>query len=87
MNAIFEEKNTMVFKGKWVEKNDDFYLDECPENNLFTLQKEYDVVIISVNGVKYVSVLNDKGDNNVLDLDLFWSLSEFRDIKLKSIGI
>lgn len=87
MNAVFEESLKMIFKGKWIEKPDDSYLDDCLENNLLTLYKEYDITIFSVNGVKQASLLNDKGENYVVDPGLFWSLLEWREIKLKSLGI
>lgn len=87
MNAIFEDKVEMIYKGKWIEKSDDSYLDDCYENNVLTIHKKYEVVIFSVNGVKYGSVQSDDGISVPVDLNLFWTLDQWRDIKLKSLGI
>lgn len=87
MNAVFEDNIEMIYKGKWVEKADDSYLDDCYENTVLTIHKKYSVVIFSVNGVKYGSVQSDDGISVPVDLNLFWTLDQWRDIKLKSLGI
>ena len=87
MNAVFEEEIEMIYKGKWIEKSDDSYLDDCYENNVLTIHKKYEVVIFSVNGMKHASVVSDDGISVPVDLHLFWTLDQWRDIKLKSLGI
>lgn len=87
MNAVFEEEIEMVYKGKWIEKKDDSYLDDCYENNVLTIHKKYSVVIFSVNGVKHGSVVSDDDISVPVDLNLFWTIEEWRDIKLKLLDI
>lgn len=87
MNAVFEEEIEMIYKGKWIEKSDDSYLDDCYENTVLTIHKKYEVVIFSVNGMKHASVVSDDGISVPVDLNLFWTLDQWRDIKLKSLGI
>ncbi len=87
MNAVFEDKIEMIYKGKWIEKSDDSYLDDCYENIVLTIHKKYSVVIFSVNGMKHSSVVSDDGISVPVDLNLFWTTEEWRDIKLKSLGI
>ena len=87
MNAVFEDNIEMIYKGKWIEKKDDSYLDDCYENTVLTIHKKYSVVIFSVNGVKHGSVVSDDGINVPVDLNLFWTLDQWREIKLKSLGI
>ena len=40
MNAVFEEEIEMIYKGKWIEKKDDSYLDDCYENNAVIVDSE-----------------------------------------------
>jgi hypothetical protein len=87
MNAVFEEEIEMVYKGKWIEKKDDSYLDDCYENNVLTIHKKYSVVIFSVNGMKHGSVVSDDDISVPVDLNLFWTIEEWRDIKLKLLDI
>lgn len=87
MNAVFEDNIEMIYKGKWIEKSDDSYLDDCYENNVLTIHKKYSVVIFSVNGMKHGSVVSDDGISVPVDLNLFWTLDQWREIKLKSLGI
>lgn len=87
MNVIFEGEGQFIFKGKWIEKDDDFYLDDCPENNSLTLYKKYDGVILSTNGVKYLSIKNDSGEGQHYPIDLFYTIEQWRDINLSRIGI
>lgn len=87
MNAVYEDKIEMIYKGKWIEKKDDSYLDDCYENNVLTIHKKYEVVIFSINGVKHASVVGDNDISIPVDLSLFWTLEQSRDIKLKSLGI
>ena len=77
----------MIYKGKWIEKSDDSYLEDCYENKLLTIHKKYNVSIFSVNGFKNASVICDDDISISVDPDLFWTIDEWRDIKLKLLGI
>ena len=77
----------MIYKGKWIEKSDDSYLEDCYENKILTIQKKYNVCIFYVNGVKNASVICDDDISISVDPILFWTLEEWRDIKLKNLGI
>jgi hypothetical protein len=77
----------MIYKGKWIEKADDSYLEDCYENKLLTIHKKYNVSIFSINGVKNASVICDDDISISVDPILFWTLEEWRDIKLKTLGI
>jgi hypothetical protein len=73
----------IVFKGKYIEKEDDFYLVET-EN--LTISKSYEVIKENKMENSY-TILDDNGSfYSVLAKD-FWTLEEWRDIKLKELGL
>ena len=75
----------IVFKGKYIEKKDDFYLEET--DNL-TIGKSYK--IIKENMTKPFStyiIVDDNGSVCTTSAKYFWTLEEWRDIKLSNLGI
>lgn len=82
----------IVFKGKYIEKKDDFYLEET--DNL-TIGKSYKVlkehkslVIPNTEWLSHTYIIVD--DNNsvcTVAAKHFWTLEEWRDIKLSNLGI
>lgn len=81
----------IVFKGKYIEKKDDFYLEET--DNL-TIGKSYKVLKESVLGIitdlwfshTYI-IVDDNGSVCTASAKHFWTLEEWRDIKLNNLGI
>ncbi len=71
----------IVFKGKYIDKKDDFYLVET-EN--LTIYKSYEVINKMENS--YV-ILDDNGYFCKVSAKDFWTLEEWRDIKLKELGL
>ena len=82
----------IVFRGKYIEKKDDFYLEEV-EN--LTIGKSYKVLKEnkSQNVPKsewfahsYI-IVDDFGSICTASAKHFWTLSEWRDVKLRELGI
>lgn len=86
----------IVFKGKYIDKKDDFYLLET-EN--LTIYKSYEVIkenkmenvpcVSNPSGwitLSYV-ILDDNGSFCKVSAKDFWTLEEWRDIKLKELGL
>jgi hypothetical protein len=89
----------IVFKGKYIEKKDDFYLEEV-EN--LTIGKSYKVLKEDKEGKEFNKGLNgcyrcwtvrcyvivdDNGSVCTVSAKHFWTLEEWRDIKLNNLGI
>ena len=73
----------IVFKGKYIEKKDDFYLVET-EN--LTIYKSYEVIKENKMENSY-TILDDNGSFCKVSAKDFWTLEEWRDIKLKELGL
>jgi len=71
----------IVFKGKYIEKKDDFYLVET-EN--LTISKSYEVINKMENSY---TILDDNDSFCIVSAKDFWTLEEWRDIKLKELGL
>ena len=80
----------IVFKGKYIEKKDDFYLEET--DNL-TIGKSYK--IIKEHKLKNVPewfshcyiIVDDNNSVCTVSSKHFWTLEEWGDIKLSNLGI
>lgn len=82
----------IVFRGKYIEKVDDFYLEEV-EN--LTIGKSYKILkehkpqnVPDGEWFAHCYIIVD--DNNsvcTVSAKHFWTLEEWRDIKLKELGI
>jgi hypothetical protein len=73
----------IVFKGKYIDKKDDFYLVET-EN--LTIYKSYEVIKENKMENSY-TILDDNGSFCKVSEKDFWTLEEWRDIKLKELGL
>jgi hypothetical protein len=73
----------IVFKGKYIDKKDDFYLLET-EN--LTIYKSYEVIKENKMENSY-TILDDNGSFCKVSAKDFWTLEEWRDIKLKELGL
>jgi hypothetical protein len=73
----------IVFKGKYIDKKDDFYLVET-EN--LTIYKSYEVIKENKMENSY-TILDDNGSFCKVSAKDFWTLEEWRDIKLKELGL
>ncbi len=73
----------IVFKGKYIDKKDDFYLVET-EN--LTISKSYEVIKENKMENSY-TILDDNGSFCKVSAKDFWTLEEWRDIKLKELGL
>jgi hypothetical protein len=82
----------IVFRGKYIEKKDDFYLEEV-EN--LTIGKSYKILKEHKpknvpNGEWFAHCYIIVDDNNsvcTVSAKHFWTLEEWRNIKLNNLGI
>jgi hypothetical protein len=81
----------IVFKGKYIEKKDDFYLEET--DNL-TIGKSYKVLKethSSFSGDDWFKhtyiIVDDNGSVCTASAKHFWTLAEWREHKLNDLGI
>jgi len=82
----------IVFKGKYIEKKDDFYLEEV-EN--LTIGKSYKVLkehksVIIPNTEWFAHcyiIVDDNGSVCTASAKHFWTLAEWREHKLNDLGI
>ena len=83
-------KEELVFKGIWIEYSDDSYLDDCYENKTMTIGEKY-TTLRSYSTIKgddeFVTVLNNNGEYLNIPISKFYTLDQWRDIKIKTLGI
>jgi len=75
----------IVFKGKYIEKKDDFYLEET--DNL-TIGKSYKV--LKEHNTEWFHayiIVDDNGSVCTASAKHFWTLAEWREHKLNDLGI
>ena len=76
----------IVFKGKYIEKKDDFYLEETDNLTIGKSYKPKNVPDGEWFSHCYI-IVDDNGSVCTVSAKHFWTLEEWRDIKLNNLGI
>lgn len=73
-----------IYRGKWFDNGEDFYLEDCFENRYLTLFKKYKCY---QHNNHIIIVISDDGYERAFNINLFYTVDEWRNIKLKELGI
>jgi len=90
----------IVFKGKYIENGDDFYIEEYPG---MTIGKIYDLDMSAqmipeniletafctsdkiIEWSVRISILNDDGNHIYISTNLFWTIDKWRELQIDNV--